>query len=315
MTLDERTILAMHTYARPAGSKTEQQFVDRYLTPLGFKRDAYKNLVLQIGKKPCVMWSSHVDTVHAIEGLQTLHYDGRLLSLSKKAQKYSNCLGADDTAGVWLLTEMAKARIPGLYVIHHAEESGMIGSKARAKWEILSEGISACIAFDRFGFDSVITHQMSRRTASDAFAHSFAKAIGDDTFKPDPDGIYTDSEAYSDFIPECTNISVGYHHQHSRDETLHVPFLIGLRDRLIAADWDRLVIERDPLVLEYDDDYGYGGDWYAPKHRTYNLERNDMTRLIETYPHVAADLLEQLGYSVYDLEDAIDGLYGKVAAQ
>lgn len=316
MTNDERTIIEMHTYARPAGSKTEQEFVDRFLTPLGFERDAYSNLVLEIGERPSIMFCAHIDTVHRIGGRQTLHYDGRTLSLSKKAKKTSNCLGADDTAGVWLITEMVKAGIEGQYVIHHAEESGAIGSADRAKNPKLFDGISACIAFDRYGYDSVITHQCSRRTASDTFARSFAFAIGDDTFTPDSTGVFTDSESYAALIPECTNISVGYYNQHTKTETLNVPFLIRLRDSLVNAKWHQLKIDRDPL---WDNEYDHSR-WQIPKRtydygfeRTYDYGR-DLIDLAEEYPHVAADILEQFGYDAGEFRKAIRELYG-VAAQ
>lgn len=46
---------------------------------------------------------------------------------------YSNCLGADCTAGVWLILEMIKAQVPGVYVIHNDEEIGRIGAELIVK--------------------------------------------------------------------------------------------------------------------------------------------------------------------------------------
>lgn len=44
------------------------------------------------------------------------------------APNSSNCLGADCTTGVWLILEMIKARVPGIYVIHNDEEVGCVGA-------------------------------------------------------------------------------------------------------------------------------------------------------------------------------------------
>lgn len=58
----------------------------------------------------------------------------KMVPFSYKQKKYipaknsSNCLGADCTTGVWLILEMIKARIPGIYVIHNDEEIGCIGA-------------------------------------------------------------------------------------------------------------------------------------------------------------------------------------------
>lgn len=317
-TADERRIMEMFSYMRPAGSKTEQAFVDRFLTPLGFKRDKHRNLILTVGgTPPTILWSSHMDTVHDMEGRQTLHYDGETLALSRKAKKWtSSCLGADCTAGVWLMAEMVKAGVPGLYVIHHAEEKGCIGSRALAKDPGgLLDGIQAAIAFDRMGYNSIITHQMYGKTASDAFALSLGAALGGE-FKPDDTGSYTDTNEYAEIIPECTNVSVGYFHQHTMRETQDVPFLLLLRDTLITADFTNLVIEREPG----DEGYDWGG-YKGYSGRSWSHYRNEggSTRLsaydglegyVRAYPEVAAQLLEHLGIDEGAFKDTLDDLYG-----
>ena len=92
-----------------------------------------------------------------------------------------------------------------MYVVHAAEESGCIGSGALVKsnpyW---LTHIDAVISFDRYGDNSVITHQMGRRTASDDFARSFADALDLPQLVADTGGSYTDSNEYADKVPECT---------------------------------------------------------------------------------------------------------------
>jgi hypothetical protein len=340
-TRDERHILEMFQYMRPTGSKTEQRFIDRFLTPLGFKRDPFKNLVVTVGDNPVILWSSHVDTVHYDEGIQTLHYDGEMLGLSQKSKRTSSCLGADDTAGIWLMTEMIKAGVPGVYVIHHAEESGCVGSGDLARYdEEFFKDIQAAIAFDRYGTKSIITHQMGRRCASEAFSASLGGALrvasgGLIDLKSDDGGSYTDTNEYRHLVPECTNISVGYYSQHTSRETQDVPYLISLRDALVSADFSALVFERDPTAKEESHVFGHGF-WHGS--RTYHgyedddrnypefpeeeagegasrsLDSLDIKSLVALYPHVAAEVLQAFGLTRFDFLQEITAIHGTADA-
>lgn len=310
LSADERRILELFSYKRPAGSVTEAAFIERFLQPLGFVRDQHRNLRLTVGDDPSILFSAHVDTVHSTEGTQRLDYRDGILKLTRRErQGRSNCLGADDTAGVWLIMEMVKAGVPGHYIIHHAEESGCVGSSdlARSSPEFL-RGFSAAIAFDRAGYGDVITHQMGRRCASESFALSLAGQLGG-TYMPDPTGSYTDTNEYAHLIPECTNISVGYRRQHSKDETQDVRFLIGLRDKLVSLDWAALVIARDVSDMEdyYDWGYGSGSRW-----RSYDMTGGsaEMVELVREYPEVVADILEAYGISRLDVMDEVSRHYG-----
>ncbi|MFB2553930.1 M28 family peptidase [Ensifer soli] len=294
---DIETILDMFRYCRPAGSKTERRFVQKYLSH--FQRDPYKNLVKVIGDRPRILFSSHVDTVHHEGGVQALSYkDGILTSLDR------NCLGADDTAGIWLMLEMIKAGIPGVYVIHHAEEKGCIGSTDLAKFNPgFFKDIDIAIAFDRAYYDEVITHQMGLRTASDAFAWSLANQLGQ-AYRPSPDGAYTDTNEYAHLVPECTNIAVGYSGQHTKSEKQDVPFLIALRDALLQVKWDELVVSRDPAKIEYQD---WG--WRPPARK-----RDVMTQIVEDNPAAVAEILRAYGLNERTLFEEIDATWGFVAA-
>ncbi|WP_187971142.1 hypothetical protein [Aquibium microcysteis] len=313
-TSDERTIIDMHTYMRPAGSLTETEFAERFLMPLGFERDRGQNLVLRIGDSPSILWSSHMDTVHIREGRQKVHFDGTMLALTRDAKKgASNCLGADCTAGVWLMTEMVKAGVEGLYVIHHAEEEGCVGSSWLAKDPAFFAGINAAIAFDRFGYESIITHQAGGKGASDEFAKSLAGILGG-RFGIDRRGVYTDTNEYRELVPECTNISVGYFDQHTRWEHLDVRFLIGLRDTLVAADWGRLVIARDPNEQDYDNFTGRS-KWRSfspPAASDRRYPGDDLEGMIKQYPDIAANILQAFGVSREDFMDQVADYYGGV---
>lgn len=307
LSADERRILTLFSYKRPSGSVTEAAFIDLFLAPLGFERDQHRNLRLTVGENPTILFSSHVDTVHSSEGVQKLDYRDGILQLTRREKRgRSNCLGADDTAGIWLMMEMVKAGVPGHYVIHHAEESGCIGSSdlAKSSPEFL-RGFKAAIAFDRNYTSDIITHQMGRRCASDAFARSLANQLGGG-YEPDPTGSYTDTNEYAHLIPECTNISVGYRRQHSANETQDVHFLIALRDRLLAVDWSALKIERDPEST-WEDEEDFEG-FYGCGRRTYDFASDDfanveMVELVRENAELIADILESYGISRNDILD------------
>ena len=250
---------------------------------------------------------AHHDTIHHQGGLQTLHVADGLVGLSRKSKpkqqfrvkpgSKSNCLGADCTTGVWLILHMIANDVPGRYVIHAGEECGAIGATAlmndpQALW---IEDTDVAIEFDRFGMDSIITHQCCRRTASDEFANSLSKILGMG-HKADTGGIFTDSEVYSETIPECTNLSVGYIGHHTDKETQDISYAVELANALVVADWSQLVVDRDPTVVEYE---GWGrNDLQSP-----------MVDIVEDHPAEIAELLENLGYTDHDIVEYL-GLGG-----
>jgi hypothetical protein len=69
-------------------------------------------------------------------------------------------------------------------------------------------------------------------------------------------GIYTDTAEYSDIIPECSNLSVGYAQEHSPRESLDTEHVFDLVRAMSAFDAERIVIARDPNQWEVDLD-----DW------------------------------------------------------
>lgn len=243
-------LLEMLRYKRPSGSTTEKQFIRRFVIPSGAVPDLRGNLSLTIshpdGTPSSVAWLSHTDTVHRTEGLQRLSVRNGFVRRKSRYGK-GECLGADDTTGVWLMLEMIRAKVPGLYIFHHGEEIGGIGSSyiATHRAEIL-EDIHYAISFDRYGTDSVVTHQAGRETASDVFAWSLIDALELWEARPDPTGVFTDSENYAHLVAECSNLSVGYWNHHTSRESQDLAFAKDLRDRLVEFDETKLLRERTP---------------------------------------------------------------------
>lgn len=257
------TLRLMHTYQRPAGSYTERAFINRWIANLpNAVQDNHANWHVTIGHTN-VIWSCHTDTVHRRPGRQHVRLDADILTTPD-----GDCLGADDTAGVWLCREMVLAKRPGHYIFHYGEERGGIGSGDLARFnpEYL-DGADIAIAFDRKGTGDVITHQARRRTASDTFAASLASELGRYglDYRPDDSGVYTDTAEYDGLLSECTNISVGYEHAHSSKELLDVDHILALRDAVLRLDVGALVIGRRPGEDDPDpwddDDYRGGFDF------------------------------------------------------
>jgi len=81
----------------------------------------------------------------------------------------------------------------------------------------------------------------------------------------DDTGVYTDTAEFTEFIPECTNISVGYDREHTQSESLNLVHYQQLSSAAAQIDWDSLPTSRDPSVAEslYDNysTHGQAGWW------------------------------------------------------
>ena len=316
-TATDAELEAMLRWRRPARSKTEKRFVREYIDSIrGIATDTYGNRFIRIGSAP-VLWSSHTDSVHSIGGQQSIIRDGDFVRL-RGNEKQSNCLGGDCATGVWLMRQMIKRGIEGLYIFHRDEEIGGLGSKWIATNQPKRlEGIELAIALDRKGYSSIITHQ-GGRCCSDTFADSLAGFLGG--YKADPTGLFTDTANYTDLIGECSNLSVGYNDAHSPKESQNMKFAGLLLEALCDLDTSKLKLERKPGEVEAYSDFGLGysrwSDWYGdfdngyvqpakPKTKRYSAMWENYDLLVEivaNYPRELADWLEQQGVNAADLE-------------
>ncbi len=198
------------------------------------------------------LFVAHVDTVH--------HKDGKNKIRKTKTHWYAkgDVLGADDGAGVALLMHMLHNDVPGYYIFTQGEERGGIGASYLAKHsQDLLRQFDRAIAFDRRGIDSIITHQGWGRCCSDDFGNALAYELGkanDNLMHLNDDtGIYTDTAEFVELIPECTNISVGYDHEHSQQEELNIVYYQQLSSAVLTVDWESLPVKRDPTQPDPDD--------------------------------------------------------------
>lgn len=260
--------------------------------------DSFGNLKVTIGDTG-LWFTAHLDTVHWNDGEQTLSLlAGSNMLVADSSDGKPCVLGADDAAGVYILTEMIRHGKPGNYMFFLGEEVGGLGSSDFIR---RNQTISAdiCVSFDRRGYSDVITHQGGWRTASDEFARALASELNTHGFKykPSDAGLYTDSKEFAELVPECTNISVGYFDEHTARETLDIQHLFALRDAVLAIDWGALPVHRVPAPddwmqswnMKYGDANGNAlGTPYT------GLGVRISTALINHYEALPQDVLELL---------------------
>lgn len=292
-------LLEMLQTTRPAGTQAVRDFIARFIAPVcdshGGFIDGAGNYIVKIGKNPKTLFSSHTDTVHSYAGTQKIAVSGNFVKLSSR-ETLSNCLGADCTTGVWLMLEMVQRGVKGLYIFHDSEEIGGRGSNYIAhKTPDILQGIKYAIAFDRKGTTSIITHQYGGRGCSNAFADSLAKLLPP-AYVTDATGTFTDTANYTHLVAECTNVSVGYYNQHTKQESQCLTHALALRAKMLQFDESVLVCERTPVDDSYDIFPDWRGSYYGG--RSYGADNSwqSLCNYVQDNPDIIADFLQDSGY-------------------
>jgi hypothetical protein len=234
------TFLSMVTKTYPYGNEDQ---VLKFL-PQNLKRDKVGNYYFIIGDKPEVMFTSHLDTADRTQDKVVLY------SSIENDNEYiftdgGTILGADDKAGVTVMLYMMAHNVPGLYYFFIGEERGGIGSSALSSvYDSVDylKDVRMCVSFDRRNYHSVITEQLGRRCCSDEFAKGLCDEYNKNglSLSLDPTGVYTDSASFIDDISECTNVSVGYMHEHTGEEYQNMTYLISLCEASVKVNWNNL---------------------------------------------------------------------------
>lgn len=277
----------MLSLRRPYGSVEEtkageyiKSFVG-YAHPECWTQDIHGNIEVRVGEwDNGVVFTSHLDTVHRTPGTQELFLldlkDGLFIGAEHEGKE--SVLGADDAAGIFLMSELIKAGVSGRYMFFIGEECGGVGSSAYVQ-DNPEFSANMVVSFDRRGQSSIITHQGGWRTCSNEFAAALAgqltqKGVGKLKYMPDSGGLYTDSREFADIVPECTNISVGYFHEHTDRETLNLTHLLNLRDALLKVEWDKLPIKRVP-----EPDIVWDTGWMGRTSARYDTPKDNVPSL------------------------------------
>jgi len=227
----------MLEYKRPAFSKTEEEFIDRFIMSVdGARKDAFGNIIVDRGD-PSILFSAHTDTVDHVDGKRDILIDAN----NDVMYAHKDILGADDGAGCYLMLEMIDAGVEGRYVFHRAEEHGGIG----ANWILqntpeLLHPVKAAIAFDRMGDTDVIDHMITGTTCSNAFSSKLCSMLS--PRHKQAVGSFTDTAFYVTLIENCTNISIGYYAQHTNDEFLDLLAFDEIVEKSCKLDWKQLIL-------------------------------------------------------------------------
>jgi hypothetical protein len=257
---DIERLLGILSHMRPHEDAVEELCLTKYVRPYIAKYNGEETeggIIIDVkypnGGQSDTLFSCHTDTVHIAGGMQEVVYDTNM-GMAYKSD--NEPLGADDGAGMWILLNMIDAGIPGCYVFHRGEECGGVGSTwlARHRPEFF-KGFKRAVAFDRKDVDSIITYQRGGRCCSDEFAEALAAEFNDVNenfaYRPDSTGLFTDTANYTHLIAECTNVSVGYMWEHTKDEYLDVGHLSDLRWAVMSVEWDTLPTHRKPEERRY----------------------------------------------------------------
>lgn len=229
--------------------------------PTGYKKDEHGNYFINIGDNYTTMFTCHLDTACKEQEKVKHVFSGNMIMTDGKT-----ILGADDKAGMVVILNMIKNKVPGLYFFFIGEEVGCIGSGLLAdNWDKFqhSKSITKVVSFDRRGTSSVITHQFWGRCCSDEFGKILAGRLSSTSDKLmldiDDTGIMTDSAKFMSLVQECTNISVGYYNEHTFKECQNIDYLQILCNAVIQIDWETLPIVRniEDIDFEEEDEYDY----------------------------------------------------------
>lgn len=238
--MDLQKFKEMLRYKRPAFSDTETEFIQKFIFPANKNLilDGYGNIIVDTCKNPTIIFSCHTDTVDRKDGFREIFHD----ELMETIFAVDDILGADDCAGVFLMLAMIEKNIPGRYIFHRAEEIGALG----ASWILentpnLLYNIEHAIAFDRRGSSDVITHMFIGETCSHASAMAISDLLGDENYTFSPtEGVFTDTMIYCGHVKNCTNVSVGYYDEHTKNEFIDLIYFQWLVNRVTTIDWQSL---------------------------------------------------------------------------
>lgn len=274
--------LTKKTY--PLGTESQ---LEKWL-PSPFIKDTFGNYYIIVGNEPTTMFTCHLDTVSKKQQVVNHKFSNNFILTDG-----TTTLGADDKAGMVVLLYMIEKKVPGIYAFFIGEESGCLGSKELSSdmnsgYYFIQElkKINKVVSFDRKGTNSIITEQLFNTCCSTKFAQELADRLNNTnkglSMRLDDTGVSTDSAQFMDFIPECTNISVGYYDEHTVNERQDIAFLYRLCQAVVKIDWETLPVVRDPQAgyiyrpSKSKNSYGLD-DWDAPWDNSLSLSKDDVS--------------------------------------
>lgn len=247
----------------------------------GFVEDGLGNWY-KPGTVPLLL-TAHLDTAHNAPGPTPYKRNKQYVQSAGVVP-----LGADDKAGVALILYLSQQQLPVSMALFAGEEVGMVGSQKAAqayagnRWVL--QDLTAVVSLDRKGTTDVVVMQMGYPCATYAFAQELIAQL---PLEVAAEGVYTDSYAFVDFVPNATNLSVGYYNAHTPKEVQDLLFLNKMGEALLWANWDRIaeVSKEHPIT---------------PRQATPEELAQQLYMLLSTQPHLLPDFIYDLVYTYPD---------------
>jgi len=220
-----------------------------YLLPKNIEKDSIGNYFIEIGESKS-LFTCHLDsyTKKLTKVNKILYDDGNKVKTDGKTP-----LGGDDKTGMCIMLNMIENNVPGNYYFFVGEEptlsGGVYGSRqALSKNPDFFKKMERVIAFDRKGYNSIISKQRGFNCCSKEFVNALSTEFAKFglEYKDDPTGYYTDSAVFMFTCPEITNLSCGGFNEHKNTEWVDLAFLEKLADVACKIDWESLPVMRDP---------------------------------------------------------------------
>jgi hypothetical protein len=270
-------------------------YVKKHNPDAKIEQDKFGNVRVRVGTDIETLFSCHTDTVHRRSGeirlaLTTGPTDsqkGYVVAFDKEKAERS-ILGADDKVGCFILCEMIAAGIGGLYIFHRGEERGGLGSQWIADHDAgILKGINRAVAFDRANYTDIIDNQRGGVCCSKTFVDALKQQLDTSVHRrgfvntkfASAIGSFTDTASYIYDVSECTNISVGYFNQHSKEEYFDLVWLTSiLLPSIMEVKWNELPSVRaltkkwTSTTYNTTKNWGYPASNYTPLKSDYTYK-------------------------------------------
>ena len=199
---------------------SEQQIVELIQKYAKLNKDmwdveVHKRFVVVTPKQPdhYPLVCSHYDTVRLNPPRGYNIKEGIITSIE-------GALGGDDRCGVAIALSLMQAGIPANYAFFDEEEYGAGGSKdflIETPW--IAKESSCYIGLDRKGHnDAAVYNYRSDKLLDIVGAYGFKEA----------NGTMTDVSVIEEGFPKaCVNLSVGFNHEHTSNETIHIDVVMN----------------------------------------------------------------------------------------
>lgn len=231
------TFLNLTQYTVPYGYESR---LEPYL-PASIQKDDFGNYFIRVGTSE-TLFTAHLDTASILREKINHVADGNIIRTDG-----NTILGGDNKAGLTILLYLISQGVPGTYYFFAGEEHGCLGSRwALESDPVLFSQFKRAIAFDRRRTGSIVTHQRFTRTSSNKFADALSvKFLRQGLYyQADPTGVFTDTAVFVDVIPECTNLSAGVWHEHTKSEYVDIALVEHIAKAAAGIDWEGLPAAR-----------------------------------------------------------------------